>query len=226
MKRDKPAPRKPAASSEADKPIVSRRFATVASIVIVIALILALYLLATGMRPGTANPYTPPTQQPQQEKWEPSPLVAQYMPTARKRLGIQNDAVNVTPIVVINCRYVVTGSFALDEEREVVPAGSERDNLGNALCVATHKSVFCSQFSGAPKGLVVTDFQDCSSGGKTIIYALHSPTCLISSAQRNVLDALRDEFSGDINLEYICTPRGSQDVSLCKQQFSSGGYNQ
>lgn len=213
MRKDKPVLRKPAASSSEDKPIVSRKFAAVASIVLILALIVAIYLLATGMRPGTANPYTPPAQPPQQN-WEPSPLVVQY------------DKENITPVIVINCKYMLRGSFALDEEREVVPAGSERENIGNALCAATHKSVFCSQFSGAPKGFIVTNFQDCSSGDKTLIYAFHSPSCQISSAQRYVLDAFRDEFQGDVALEYICTARGSQDINLCAQQFSAGRYNQ
>jgi hypothetical protein len=215
MEKGKPTiSREPAATMGQDKPVPSMRGALVL-IFIILALLLAIYILSL-LSSGTSNPS--PNQQPQQQKWEPSPLVMQY------------DKGNITPIIVINCKYVLTGSFALDEEKELVPAGSERDNIGNALCAATHKDVFCSKFSGTPKGFTMTGFQDCSSGGKTLIYAFHSPSCLISSAQRDVLDAFRDEFQGDVDIEYICTPKNDtaiQDTNyFCPQQFAAGRYNQ
>lgn len=201
MKSDKPTvSRKPVASIE-DKPAISMRGA-LALIFIIVALILAIYILSIWGGPGTANQYPPP----QEQNWTLSPLVKQY--------GVTN-----VPVVVINCKYMRVGSDALRYGDDV-----ERENIGGALCTATNSSTFCSKFSRIP--LTMLNFPECKRGNKTLIYAFHSPSCQISSEQRIVLDAFRDEFPNDVTVEYVCTPRGGQDIGPCADQFLIGRYNQ
>lgn len=201
MKRDKPAiPREPAATMERDKPVPSMRGALVL-ILIILALLLAIYILSL-LSPGKANPRVPPNQPP--ENWTLSPLINQY-------------GVTSVPVIVINCRYMRIGSYALSKGDDV-----ERESVGSALCTATNSSTFCSKFPRA--ALVALNLPECRKGTKTLIYAFHSPSCPISSEQRNVLDSLRDEFPNDIALEYVCTPRGDQDMGPCSDEFFVGRY--
>jgi hypothetical protein len=188
-----------------DKPIVSRRFASVASVFLILALIVAIYLLATGMHAGTSNPFIPQPP-PEERKWELSPLIQKY--------GITS-----VPVIVINCKYMRVGSDVLRYGDD-----AERSAIGSAMCAATNSSTFCSRFRRTY--ITVLNSPECKSGNKTLIYAFHSPSCPISSAQRIVLDAFRDEFQHDVALEYICTPRNEQDVSACSDEFSIGRYDQ
>ncbi len=199
MRKDKPISREPVANMEQDKPLPSMRGALVL-IFLILALLLAIYILSL-LSPGKAT-YTPPNQPP--ENWTLSPLINQY--------GITN-----VPVIVINCRYMRIGSYALSKGDDV-----EREGIVSALCTATNSNTFCSKFSRA--ALVALNFPECRKGTKTLIYAFHSPSCPISSEQRNVLDSLRDEFPNDIALEYVCTPRGNQDMGPCSDEFLIGRY--
>ncbi|NYZ78785.1 hypothetical protein H0N99_01415 [Candidatus Micrarchaeota archaeon] len=206
MKKGKPTiSREPVATMEQDKPVPSMRGALVL-IFITLALLLAIYILSL-LSSGKVNPYIPPNQPPQQQNWTLSPLVARY------------DPMNVTPVIIINCKYMRVGSHVLTNGDE-----AEREVIGQALCTATNSSTFCSKFGRTV--LTTLNFPECKSGNKILIYAFHSPSCSISSEQRNVLDAFRDEFQHDVAVEYICTPRGEQDKSPCAYQFSIGRYNQ
>jgi len=205
-----------------DKPLVSRRFAAVASIVLIIALVVTFYLLLnpnilytlfSGLRLGVANPSTPQPP-PEEEHWELSPLIEKY--------GIDE----VTPVLVINCRYVFTGSDALGEKRGTYAEGTERENIGAVLCRATNESVFCSKFKAVPKYFSgEKNFPLCNKGNKTVIYAFHNPLCPICAAQRDVLDAFRKEFSSQVVLEYICVPTSAQGRDACSREFLIGKYN-
>jgi hypothetical protein len=188
-----------------ERRVVSGRFAIFASLFVIVALLGVIYVMSTGMFGGNANQYTPPNQSAQ--KWELSPLVSQY------------DSMNVTPVVVINCKYRIVGSGVLSHGDDV-----EKENLGGALCTATNSSVFCNRFGKINLGL--TGFPECRSGNKTLIYAFHSPSCPISSEQRNVLDALAQEFPSKIDLQYICTPMHVGDMGSCSDEFSKGQYSQ
>lgn len=197
-----------------EKPIVSRRVAAVLSILLIIVIIFALYFLAYGMRGGGINIYNPPKPPPEEEKWELSPLVAQY------NIG------TTTPVLVVNCRYVFIGSEARAESRGAVPQGTERENIGEALCFATNNSVLCSKFRGMPKFLSgVRDFPECKKGNKTIVYAFHNPFCPISTAQRDILDAFRNEFSKQVAVEYICVPTSEEQKAECSKEFLIGKYD-
>jgi len=200
---------------EEDKPLVSRRVAAVLSIFIIAALILSFYYLFWGMKAGTSmagiNPNTQATQSNlTEDKWQLSPLVG----------GYNIDKINQTPILVINCKYMLIGSFV-----PTYSADMERGNIGNALCAATHNTIFCSQFAGSPKGFYTINSSECNSGGKTLIYAFHSPSCGFSSAQRDVLNALKDEFPNQIELQYICTPVHLGDMAACSRDFLLKRYN-
>jgi len=200
-----------------DKPFISRRVAAVLSIFIIAALVLAFYFLFWRMRATTNMAgINPNVQAPQpnltEDKWVLSPLVGKY--------GIRN-----TPILVINCRYMLTGSFALNEESGALAQGTERNNLGNALCAATHDTAFCSKFGGAPKGLATLNFDECKSGSKILIYAFHNPYCAISTAQRDFLDALKNEFPDKIDLQYICYPTSDLGIDACSRDFLIKKYN-
>jgi hypothetical protein len=203
MEKGKPAiPREPA-TKEQDKPAPSMRGALVL-IFITLALLLAIYILSL-LGSGTSH-RTPPNQQPQEQNWTLSPLVAQY------------DPMKTTPVIVIDCKYMRVGSNVLSAGDE-----TEREIIGEALCTATNSSTFCSKFGRTV--LTTLNSPECKSRNKILIYAFHSPSCAISSEQRNVLDAFRDEFKSDVAVEYICTPRGDQDLSQCAYQFSIGKYD-
>jgi hypothetical protein len=138
-------------------------------------------------------------QQPQEKNWTLSPLVDQY---------------NITqvPTIVINCKYEFVGSDV---------------DVGKALCAATNQSIFCNTFGNTTA--ILTDLPECMNGSKDIIYAFHSPSCQYSSAQRTSLDALTFEFSNQLDVEYICTPKQdteAQDEYLCPQELAAGEYSQ
>jgi len=194
-----------------DKPLVSRRVAAFLSVILIIAILATLYFLFSGMRGGVANPYESPKQPPEEQKWELSPLVSQY--------GITS-----TPVLVVNCRYTLTGSYALSEKKGAVPEGTEEENIGGALCTATGDSVLCSRFGRTAKNLIETNFPSCK-GNRILVYAFHSPSCQISSAQRDVLNALRDEFQSQFDVEYVCVPTGSGGMDACSREFLAGKYN-
>jgi len=197
-----------------DKPLVSRRVAILASIILIFALFVMLYFLFGGMRAGVANPFQQPKQPPKEESWELSPLVGQYS------IG------TTTPVLVVNCRYVFTGSDARGEQKGIYPEGTERENIGEAICRATNDSFFCSRFRGMPKYFTgERDFPLCKRGNKTLIYAFHNPLCPICAAQREVLDAFRNEFSSQIVLEYVCVPTSEQGRDACSKEFLVGKYN-
>jgi len=196
-----------------DKPLVSRRFAAFASVILVMMLALTLYYLAGGMRGGTANPFQPSTP-PEEPTWELSPLVAQY------RIG------DITPTLVVNCRYVFIGSDARGEEKGVYPPGTERDNIGRALCFSTNDSDFCSKFGASTKYYSgERDFPLCNKSNRTVIYAFHNPLCPICAAQREVLDAFRNEFPGKVTIQYICVPTSDAGRDACASGFFIGKYD-
>jgi len=201
-----------------DKPLVSRRVAAVLSIFIIAALILAFYFLFWRMRATTNMAgVNPNTQVPQpnltEDKWELSKLVGSY--------GIKQ-----TPILVIDCKYMLTGSFALKEQSGAMPVGSERNNIGKALCDATNDPTFCGKFGKTSIGFTtLPNFDKCASGSKTLIYAFHNPFCPISTSQRDFLDALKNEFPDKIDLRYICYPTSEQGVSACSRDFLTKKYN-
>jgi len=202
---------------EEDEPLLSRRAAAVLGVLIIAALILAFYYLFWGMKAGTSMAGINPNVQAAQpnvteDKWVLSPLVGKY-------------GITQTPVLVIDCRYKLTGSFALDEKRRTVSEGTERNYVGRALCAATSDPVFCSKFGGTAVGLTALQFDRCASGGKIVIYAFHNPACPICEAQRGFLDALRDEFPGRIDLQYICAPADDQGASACSREFLLKKYN-
>jgi len=203
MKKDTPTvSRKPAATVEQDKPAPSMRSALVL-IFIILALITAIYILST-LSPGKIN--LPPNQFQEEKNWTLSPLIAQY-------------GVTSVPVIVINCRYMRIGSDALNYGDEW-----ERQKIGQALCAATNSSTFCSKFGRG--SLTALNFPVCKKGNRNVIYAFHSPSCPISSEQRNVLDAFKDEFPQEVTVQYVCTPRGEQDMGSCAYGFSIGRYDQ
>jgi len=197
-----------------DKPVISRRVAAFLSIVIIILLFLAVYFLMGGMRAGIANPSQPPPQ-PEEKKWELSPLVAKYV------------RANLTPLLVVNCKYTFTGSDALGEQRGSYPVGTERENIGRALCFATNDSAFCKEFKGMPKYFTgERNFPDCREGNRTVIYAFHNPLCPICAAQREVLDDFRIEFHEKVTVKYICVPTTPRGYEECAKGYSIGRYDQ
>lgn len=192
---------------------IPRRAAAFLSIILLIVLLIALYVLLGGMRAGVSNPLLP-QKPPEEERWELSPLVAQYV----------RD--NTTPLLVVNCRYTFTGSDARGEQRGSYPPGTERYNIGSALCFATNDSTFCKEFSRIPKYFSgERNFPLCNKGNKTVIYAFHNPLCPICSAQREVLDAFRLEFSNKVEVEYICVPTSQTGMERCSAEFAIGRYN-
>ena len=204
MKKDKHTiPVKPTATAEQDKPAPSMRGALVL-IFIALAFLVAIYILSL-LGSARPQPYIPPNQAGEQN-WTLSPLVAQY------------DSMSVTPVIVINCKYMHIGSNVLNSGDD-----AEREAIGGYLCAATNSSTFCSRFG---RGSVTKlNFPECKQGNKNVIYAFHSPSCQISSAQRNVLDAFRNEFSSEVTVEYVCTPVHSGDTAACSNEFSIGRYN-
>lgn len=195
MKKDKPSGEH---ATEQDKSIIQIRGA-LAILFIILALIVAIYILSTWTGPGTTT-HAPRNQSFQQQNWTFSPLINQYHLTK-------------VPTIVINCKYKFEGSNV---------------DIGSALCTATNSSTFCSEFGKIP--LIVLNFPECKSGNKTLIYAFHSPSCPYSSAQRDSLDSLMFEFSSQLDVQYICTPKAdtaAQDINyLCPQEFAAGRYNQ
>jgi len=202
---------------EEDKPLVSRRVAAVLSIFIIAALVLSFYYLFWGMKAGTSmadiNPNTHAAQPNiTADKWELSPLVSKY-------------GITQSPVLVIDCKYMLTGSFALSEERRDVPEGTEMNNIGKALCDATSDPAFCSKFGSTARGFSTLPFDKCTSGSKTLVYAFHSPLCPICAAQRDFLDALKNEFPNQIDLQYVCYPTSDQGVSACSRDFLLKKYD-
>ncbi|MEM3690803.1 MAG: hypothetical protein QXZ40_03710, partial [Candidatus Micrarchaeia archaeon] len=181
--------------------------------VIILLLALALYFLMGGMKAGVVNPFQQ-QQQPQEQKWELSPLVAKYV------------RANTTPLLVVNCRYAFEGSDALGEQRGSYPAGTDRENIGRALCFATNDSAFCNEFKGFPKFFKgVLNFTDCKEGNRSVIYAFHNPLCPICAAQREVLDEFRIEFYEKLRVKYICVPTSQRGYEECARQYSIGRYD-
>jgi hypothetical protein len=203
MKKDQQAVSRKSATVEQDKPAPSMRGALVL-IFITLTLLVAIYILSL-LGTGRPNPYIPPSQTTQEQNWTLSPLIAQY-------------GVTSVPVIVINCKYMRVGSDVLRSGDD-----TERVEIGQALCTATNSSTFCSKFGKGP--IAVLNFPECKIGNKNIIYAFHSPSCPISSAQRNVLDAFRNEFSKDVAVEYVCTPVHSGDTEACSNEFSIGKYD-
>jgi len=185
-----------------------------------------------------AIPEEIPSDGGQQE--EPQDALALLKPETKAL--IDQYQVGGTPTLILNCNKKRVGTYAVAEQGQNLPAGSELNSLLSTLCSITGpEGVFCSGVNstviegldaklnesrkdlppGTEPGIVIQTTADspCGSAERVLIYAFYSPTCQFCEAQRSIIAALQEKYPDAIAVTTVCTPiHGTGDVDLCKSQ--------